>query len=201
MRNIWKDIMRTFDGMLTALKLWRPMGRRPVARSAALLIPLVLFACWLGCSDNPVTPETRIDTILSDELGPFIPGLIRGDTEFNGHGPLVTLTAELTVKGLDSLWCHISMRAEETEPDWSTAEDEWDTLVYRAPSGWKIIGICTDPPFCYQQYIDYDDDLDWLFCSGFIFQAQGDTPGTDINNGTQVRVQMRCTDVTIQKIE
>ncbi|UCD30593.1 MAG: hypothetical protein JSV03_09040, partial [Planctomycetota bacterium] len=133
------------------------------------------------------------------ELGPFIPGLTRGDREFNGNGPLVTLKAELSLKGSDSLMCEVYMKAEQTEADWSTAEGEWETLVYRAPDGWRITGICADPPFCHQQYIDYDDDWDWLFCSSFIFRSQGQTPGEDINDGTEVWIQIRCAEVEIEK--
>jgi hypothetical protein len=169
----------------------------------ACLIPVVLITIPVGCSksDDSVAPApvVAIDSIPPGEIGPFVPGLTRGDNEFNENGPLVTLEAELGLKSPDSLMCTVYMKAEETEDDWSTAEGKWETLIYKAPDGWKVTGICADPLFCRQQYIDYDDDWDWLFCSTFIFRSQGDTPGEDINNGTEVWIQIRCVEVEIEK--
>ncbi len=174
--------------------------RWSIRRSAVWLIPL-LAVLVPACSDDPVAPgpEIRTDSIPDGILGPFVPGLVSGDGEFNQHGPLVTVNAELYLQGTDSLMCCVYMKAEETEPDWTTAEGEWDILLYQAPDGWKITGMCSASPACHMQYIDYDNDRDWLFCQYFIFQCEGDTEGPDVNNGTCLWVQVRCAEVEIQK--
>lgn len=171
------------------------------ARCAVKVATVLLLAFLLGCSDSngPSAPEVKIVPIPTDEMGPFVPALVQGDREFNQNGPLVTVSAEIHLNGTDSLMCKVYMRVEETEPDWSMAEDEWERLIYRAPDGWRITGVCADPVSCVQQYIDYDDDWDWLFCSSFVFRAQGDTPGEDIGGGTEVWVQLRCGEIQIEE--
>ena len=195
--------MRTLDCVHNIFQSWDMVKSRLALCRIAYLIPIALFVISLGCSesDDSVAPKpvVAIDSISSGEIGPFIPGLTRGDREFNENGPLVTLEAELYLNSSNSLMCRVYMKAEETENDWSTAEGEWETFIYQAPEGWKITGICADPLFCRQQYIDYDNDWDWLFCQTFIFRAQGDTPGEDINNGTEVWIQIRCVEVEIEK--
>lgn len=192
--------MRIFEFRIRTCGISGTPVPRTVIPGTIYLVTVIFLIFFFGCSDDSVTPvpEVKIDSLDVSQLGPFVPGLTMGDTGFNGHGPLVTLKAELGMRGTDSLICTVYMKAEETEADWSTAEGEWTELVYLAPEGWKITGVCTDPPFCHQQYIDYDDDLDWMFCSGFIFRSQGDTPGADINSGTEVSVEIRCLQVEIE---
>jgi hypothetical protein len=177
--------------------------RRKIRRFSIWLVAF-LAVHVLACSDDPVDPldqepEFRIESITNNEFGPFIPDLIDGDREFNGHGPLVTLNAELYLQGDDSLMCRVYMEAVETEYDWTTAEGEWEHFLYQAPDGWRISGICANPPSCQIQYIDDDNDQDWLYCKDFIFRSQGDTDGEDVGSGTSVIVIVRCTDVEIQK--
>ena len=181
-----------------------------------LFIGLTLFAGLFGsCSDDreevaAPTPVTETDTVIAGSagdgwIGPYWPKLINGDCEFGDKGPVVTLKAELYVEDTDLLMCHVYMRAEETERNWSTAEGSWYEILYQAPSGWRIVDIGIDPASCYIQYIDngYDEDIN--NCDGFIFHSKGDVSGDDIicgrtpgDNMSYVRV---CIDTVYVKIE
>jgi hypothetical protein len=148
----------------------------------ALVIVFCSLAIDSGCSSkDPVEPtlEIKTVTVVSGPLGPFWPEMIRGDCEFAGHGPSVTLRARLYVRS-DSLFCYVYMKAEETESNWSTAEGEWDEFLYRAPAGWKITHTNLDPDSCETRYIDDGGGYDYTSCPGFSFRSIGDTSGNDI---------------------
>lgn len=89
-----------------------------------------------GCSDDP-------DTLCIEdlELGPFCPGLVRGDAEFDGNGPLMTATARLELsEDQRRLYAVMTMRALEVnrngEPvaDPTEAFGEWEVLLAEAPA-------------------------------------------------------------------
>ncbi len=68
--------------------------------------------------------------------------LIRGDREFDGHGPKIKCEAKLRI-GDDGteLFADIYLWAQETQHDWSTTERRWSKKVYDAPNGKRIESI------------------------------------------------------------
>jgi hypothetical protein len=195
------------------------MSRRLACRLAfSIQLALSVFALS-HCSDNSsevaapthVTPVTEIDTVIAGNgdgwIGPYYPRLRGGNCEFGGRGPVVTLEAELYIEGANQLMCFIYMRAQETERDWSAAEDSWDEFLYQAPSGWRIVDMGLHPASCYVQYIDSDREEDINICDGFEFRSIGDVDGDDIicgrppaENMTHVHVRLDTLFVKRQRI-
>lgn len=65
--------------------------------------------------------------------------LMRGDREFDGHGPRVK--CEVTIRVSENgreIWADLYLWAKETVHDWSTTEGRWSVKVYDAPYGKKI---------------------------------------------------------------
>lgn len=71
--------------------------------------------------------------------------LLRGDREFDGHGPKIKSEVKLRIgNGGAALFADIYLWAQETQHDWSTTEGRWTRKVYDAPYGQKIIRIVSD---------------------------------------------------------
>jgi hypothetical protein len=155
-----------------------------------VIILTLLPSIFGSCSDDngelaAPTPATEIDTVIAGTagdgwIGPYWPRLINGDCEFGDKGPVVTLKADLYSEQADLLMCDVYMRAEETERNWSAAEESWHEVLYQAPSGWHIVDIGIDPSFCHVQYIDSNYEEDVNNCDGFVFRSKGDVSGDDI---------------------
>ncbi len=164
----------------------------------------------VSCSDEDgkiLSPDRVVekDTVMAGTqgdgwIGPYWPELINGDCEFGENGPVVTLDAEVYVKGSDSLMCRVCMRADETERDWSAAEDSWDELLYIAPEGWRISDIGISPASCHVQYIDNDYDEDENRCERFAFRSKGHTSGDDIICGRVADENMTYVHVWIDSL-
>lgn len=152
---------------------------------ATTVSPVVLPAC-----------QTKTDGLLGIEGGIQLwvwPRLVQGDPEFDGNGPYVNVKVILAHNEHEAV-LRIFMRAAETEPDWTTAQDDtgWHQ-VYQAPSGWRIqsmnlsrVDEATGVHFSEWSYSYTDDDHDLE-----IFEPQdgspinhiavkGDTDGNDI---------------------
>ncbi|MBV6429016.1 MAG: hypothetical protein KIPDCIKN_03553 [Haliscomenobacter sp.] len=71
--------------------------------------------------------------------------LLRGDREFDGHGPRIKCEVSLSI-GDDgkALYADIYLWAQETTHDWSTTERRWRKKVYDAPYGKTITAINSD---------------------------------------------------------
>lgn len=71
--------------------------------------------------------------------------LLRGDREFDGHGPRMKSEVKLRI-GRDSttLLADIYLWAQETQYNYSTTEGRWTRKVYDAPYGQKILRIKSD---------------------------------------------------------
>lgn len=159
-------------------------------RSITLLAMMLLAGLAYSCLDESEdltspTREIETDTVVAGNgedrwIGPYWPESTNGDCELNSNGPIVTLQAELYVEDTDLLKCRVYMKVEETERDWSTAEDSWHVLLYQAPTGWSITDVGIDPAFCHVQYIDDNNDIDMNYGGGFIFRSHGDVNGVDI---------------------
>ena len=71
--------------------------------------------------------------------------LLRGDREFDGHGPRIKCEVTLSIGDAGrSLYADISLWAQETVHDWSTTEQKWRRKVYDAPYGKTITAINSD---------------------------------------------------------
>lgn len=71
--------------------------------------------------------------------------LVRGDREFDGHGPRIKSEVKLRIAdGGTKLYADVTFWAQETVHDWSTTEGSWSKLVYEVPYGKKITEIISD---------------------------------------------------------
>lgn len=71
--------------------------------------------------------------------------LLRGDREFDGHGPRIKCEVKLSIgDGGKALYADIYLWAQETVHDWSTTERRWRKKVYDAPYGKTITAINSD---------------------------------------------------------
>ena len=71
--------------------------------------------------------------------------LLRGDREFDGHGPRVKCEVKirLAANGKE-IWADLNLSAKETVHDWSTTEGQWSVKVYDAPYGKTISKILSE---------------------------------------------------------
>ncbi len=72
-----------------------------------------------------------------------------GDGDFDGHGPMMYLTASLYVANEYQLGLNVFVRFEETQSDWTTWQGSYTGIVFdvRGQGGnYKILSVAT-PPF------------------------------------------------------
>lgn len=98
----------------------------------------------LKVKSNPALQNLAVQKIQLEDINEWLcpRALLRGDREFDGHGPKIK--CEVTLRpGNDgsSLWADIYFWAQETVHDWSTTEGRWSKKVYDAPYGQKITKI------------------------------------------------------------
>lgn len=80
---------------------------------------------------------------ISEQLAPS--RLLRGDREFDGHGPAVNSSVKLRIgDGGQALYADIYIHAKETKKDWSETEGRWTRKVWQAPRGSRISRIVSD---------------------------------------------------------
>ena len=121
----------------------------------------------------------------------FVPPHTRGDAEFDGHGPVVTVTATLSIKNRNQLWVTLSMVATETRRDWTTAAGSQSYMVYDGARDnvQRIIRIITDK-FSSSHYTDtnHDDDVFFPGENELVsrFTVTGDTVGDEAGTRTGV---------------
>ncbi|RYY58020.1 MAG: hypothetical protein EOO09_00165 [Chitinophagaceae bacterium] len=95
----------------------------------------------------PAQASTKEITITPDAVSEWLcpSAVVRGDREFDGHGPRIKCEVGIYVtKDGSSLMANISLSAVETVQDWSTTEGRWTKTIYEAPYGMKILGILSD---------------------------------------------------------
>lgn len=96
---------------------------------------------------NQTEAAQGISTIKLEDINEWlVPNkLVRGDREFDGHGPRIKSEVKLRIAdGGTKLYADVTFWAQETVPDWSTTEGTWSRLVYEAPYGKKITEILSD---------------------------------------------------------
>lgn len=148
---------------------------------------------------QPSTPICRTRT-LSVPIGKitYEPRLTRGDREFDGNGPRVTASVSLDVEHVGSgtaaqsrVLATYSMRAKETESDWTTGDGQESKIVFSSDAGERVERLITTHVDTLT-YTDSDHNVD-SFSRGNAgpvrtFEFYGDTDGDDVGRGTQMTV-------------
>ncbi len=180
--------------------------QRAMAVSAVLLVA----ASLTGCSDDAVAPQDPKTTTVSvspGEVGHYLPPKkgTRGDMDFAGHGPDITLKAELHIVDAVLVTCDLFMRAVEFDivgggdGDGSAAEGTRTYTVYEATDGWRIAGMEPVARYGYVTYVDNNHFTDLHACPGFLFQSYGDGDGDDIGVHTGVTVWVHDFEVELRE--
>lgn len=166
-----------------------------LAQQAKLAILVGVSAMMSGCCAwFPSMPwcdtsaETTPFAVTPSSITRLCPTHIGGDREFKGHGPDVTVTAEIERRnGNQEIWAVLYLNAKETRSDWTEAEGNWDRRVWSVPTGQKVNSIDTDLE-SNAGYVDTDHDLDRPSVRGGTlvsrFEVMGDTGGNDVGNCT-----------------
>lgn len=147
-------------------------------------------------SEIPIIQEstpvclTKIESIPSGTPITYIPRHTRGDREFAGHGPKINSTVKLLIDG-SKIKVRLSMKAQETKKDWTTAEGSKEYVFYTSPSGWKIESIVGET-FTRHDYLDDDhtEDTFNMGPGGLVKRIvyRGDRKGKDAGVYTQMTV-------------
>lgn len=119
------------------------------------------------------------------DYGPFWPTHTQGDCDFDGHGPDVWMDAVLWMTSdRTRLVVNTHMKARETTSDWSTAEGNWQLVVWTAPSN-AIIEATPAVTELHVYYRGTDHAYHTTVANdlGFFYWL-GDTDGNDICNTT-----------------
>jgi len=123
----------------------------------------------------------------------FIPPHTNGDQEYNGHGPLVTVTAFIYRDGT-RLMLRLYMKAIETTQDWTTAEgyEVFDITPAGLPVDREIINIVGATNYSMTPFTDTDHQIDVINApSGSLVlkcEIIGDSSGNDAGINTRVTV-------------
>jgi hypothetical protein len=123
------------------------------------------------------------------QLPQYTPPHTRGDRDFGGHGPKVWCEVALSVRNGTEIWATVSMRAEETQHDWTTAAGQQDFLIYTHPR--PIAAIVSDTSSdAYYEDSNHDEDVvekgGGELVRQFIFV--GDTRGDEAGTRTKVLI-------------
>jgi hypothetical protein len=123
----------------------------------------------------------------------FIPPHTRGDRDFDGNGPNVNASATLRLEGNKTLVLTLTMKAEETKSNYTTAEGTQDYELYRAEPGMIISKVFTDTESNYfYKDTNKNDDVFDLGQSDLVqsFTFIGDTTGNEAGDRTRVTVML-----------
>lgn len=130
------------------------------------------------------------DTVELDPTPLFVPPKVGGDAEFEGHGPDVTVSAELSLRNGRELWASVYMHAKETKRDWTEVEGTEEYLVYKRPER-RILRILSDT-YSIHNYRDTNHEVDIFNMPADelvrSFECIGDTKGKEAGRTTGVRV-------------
>jgi len=168
------------------------------AASAAVMIPAPVSGAAVACPASVTIPART--------LPQFFPPLRGGDTEFAEHGPAITVAAKRQVwaSATDTVRVVVTMRAEETQSDWSKAEGSRSFILYTAPAGCHIDtswlpygafdsnGYLAKPLYAnpYPLTAGDTDTVNRSFVSGYkVWDARA---GSDIAAYTSVQVGVRA---------
>ncbi len=146
---------------------------------------------------NPVefeyeeTPDDpRVVTITDIEPTPkFVPPHVGGDRDFKGHGPIVDVSARISVENDYEIWARVWMRAIESKSDYTEVSGSTRFMIHRHNK--KIARILSDVQSA-TTYRDNDHQNDYInMAAGELVKAfvvTGDTRGNEAGSRTGVVV-------------
>ncbi|MCI0579339.1 MAG: hypothetical protein L0332_19355 [Chloroflexi bacterium] len=149
---------------------------------------------------QPATPVCGTET---REFKPaaisYLPPHTRGDREYSGNGPRVTASVELVYTDT-SVNAVVTMTAEETKSDWTTASGSETFTLYTPDPGFKIQQIVGEVNSSFN-YIDSDHEDDVFAGSGPVasYTFSGDDEGSDA--GVHTAVTMTFNQIRVELIE
>jgi hypothetical protein len=130
----------------------------------------------------------------------FIPPHVRGDRDFDGHGPIADVSARLSIHNGNELWVRVTMNARETQRDYTQAVGSADYLMHVDDN--PIMRIVSDR-YSAARYTDsnHDEDVITLGVAELVreFQCDGDTSGKE--SGIRTGVTVKFNPVTIEVME
>ena len=143
------------------------------------LISFLFFA-------NVFAEETR--TFKPSPIKRLCPKHVKGDREFDGHGPDVRTNVRLSIsRNKRNIVANISLTATETMRNWTTAKGSWSRNIWTAPSGYQIVRILSSKSSS-ASYRDSNHHIDRpRRIRGRLvktFEIMGDTRGNDVGNCT-----------------
>ncbi len=141
---------------------------------------------------QPATPVCVSKVVpASPNRVTFQPPRTRGDGDFSGNGPRVSVVVSLltTPQGISA---RVYMRAKETEDDWTTAEGTQDFSLFSPDPGWRIDRVVSSQ-FATHAYTDGNHERDSfnLGAGGLVKRLEyvGDTSGDEAGTRTKVDVE------------
>jgi len=171
--------------------------RKPLLSLGVTTLALGMLAVPTSASAVPSQqPGIQVIVTIAERRIPavnrFIPPLVRGDSDFGGHGPDVRATATLVGIGTNRLSVRLFMEAVETQSDWTTARGtSANYLIYTAPAG-NCIRSVTEGTFDELRYLDSNWAVD-IFphqVDSFVreYNLLGDTNGGEAGSRTGMAI-------------
>lgn len=144
----------------------------------------------------------KIKVFKPQTIKNLCPRHVRGDREFDGHGPDVNASVRLHLSSnRRNVMAIIKLSAAETMRDWTTARSTWTRKIWTAPEGCYISNILSSK-YSKTYYRDHNHDIDYPRVRGGNlvnkFRIMGDTRGNDVRNCTSDDVFM---DVIFNKVK
>lgn len=87
--------------------------------------------------------KSKIVSVAVPDINDFVPGHTEGDTDFDGNGPSVYISADVKRKA-NQLVLDVYAIFQETESDWTTFEGSFEQIFYDVNiqhPGWRIQSI------------------------------------------------------------
>ena len=87
--------------------------------------------------------ETKVVSVAVPDVNNFVPGHTEGDTDFDGNGPSVYISADVKRKA-NQLVLAVYAIFQETKSDWTTFEGHFEQTFYDVHlqhPGWRILSI------------------------------------------------------------
>lgn len=136
--------------------------------------------------DNSLKLPNEVESLQMPDLTIFpLRRNTRGDSEMDGHRPIIDITATLQpVSNNAELQLSVQVKMREACDDWTTFEDSWlGTVLDLRLSGRKIVAVYPKSGALHAQAGSDDHDYHWYTGSGAIRRAKclSDTDGSERN--------------------
>ncbi len=142
----------------------------------------------------PVVKICKTETRLIDpqDVGPVVPGLIKGDSEFAGNGPRVRVSGSLS-NTPNRIELRLAMNARETKSDWTEVSGFKMFEVYRAPAGFAIERIASATSQNHSYMVNQNSSIDspetQNLGGGGVFKTLAIVGDTDGNDAGRTRIK------------